>query len=140
MNAELIECTTDTITVTRWWDPIVDAHGNPARSAYVERFWLPVLGPTATLLLRRLVFEVEAHGHVAVVLPHLAQSMGLSFRVGRHSPFTKALCRLQQFGLMRVTATGLEVRCTIPDVPRRHLDRFCEPLRIEHDDVTGVSA
>lgn len=38
---------TTTLSVTRWHDPIVDERGYEPRSGYVERFWLPVIGPTA---------------------------------------------------------------------------------------------
>ena len=43
------------ITVRPWIDPVVDDDGFDPRSRYVEVFWLGVLGPTATWLLRRLV-------------------------------------------------------------------------------------
>ncbi len=42
------------ITVKPWVDPVVEAHGFSPRSPYVETCWLPVLGPTATWLYRRL--------------------------------------------------------------------------------------
>ena len=34
-----------TLSVTRWEDAVVDEIGHDARSAYVERFWLSILGP-----------------------------------------------------------------------------------------------
>ena len=44
-----------TVRVLPWDDPVVDRRGHDPRSVYVEQFWLSVLGPTATWLLRRLV-------------------------------------------------------------------------------------
>ena len=44
-----------------WDDPVVDRRGHDPRSAYVEQFWLSVLGPTATWLLRRLVAGFDHH-------------------------------------------------------------------------------
>lgn len=35
-----------TIAVEAWSDPVIDQLGHDPRSAYVERFWLPVLGPS----------------------------------------------------------------------------------------------
>ncbi|MSW79476.1 MAG: hypothetical protein F2828_17635, partial [Actinobacteria bacterium] len=34
-----------TLMVVPWHDPVVDALGYDVRSAYVELFWLNVLGP-----------------------------------------------------------------------------------------------
>lgn len=34
-----------TVHVTPWPDPVIDAVGHDARSPYVERFWLSILGP-----------------------------------------------------------------------------------------------
>jgi len=36
------------LTIRAWEDPVVDALGHDPRSEYVERFWLPVLGPPST--------------------------------------------------------------------------------------------
>jgi hypothetical protein len=36
------------IRVIRWVDPTTEEGGYDARSKYVERFWLPVLGPSKT--------------------------------------------------------------------------------------------
>ena len=47
-----------TLRVTRWHDPIVDERGYEPRSGYVERFWLGILGPSTTLLLRRFAAEL----------------------------------------------------------------------------------
>ena len=47
------------IVVRPWLDPVVDDHGFDPRSRYVEEFWLGVLGPTATWLIRRLVAGLE---------------------------------------------------------------------------------
>ena len=37
------------IRVEPWPDPVIDELGHDPRSAYVETFWLPVLGPTTTI-------------------------------------------------------------------------------------------
>lgn len=39
---------TDRIRISSWSDPLLDQHGHDARSAYVEQFWLPILGPTSS--------------------------------------------------------------------------------------------
>src|SRR6187399_2652384 len=49
------------LTVVAWFDPFLAQQGYDPRSAYVERFWLGVLGPSATWLLRRLARGLDSH-------------------------------------------------------------------------------
>jgi hypothetical protein len=51
----------ETLVVLPWADPVIDPIGHDPRSRYVELFWLGVLGPTATLLLRRLADGLESY-------------------------------------------------------------------------------
>ncbi|HZB70494.1 MAG TPA: hypothetical protein VE395_00045, partial [Acidimicrobiales bacterium] len=55
-----LELPTDDLHVRPWPDPVIDAVGVDPRSAYVERFWLGILGPSTTWLLRRLAAGLEA--------------------------------------------------------------------------------
>ena len=62
------------VFVEAWYDEVTDQLGHDARSAYVERFWLGILGPSATWLLRwtllkrmirlalRVAYRVELEG------------------------------------------------------------------------------
>lgn len=34
-----------TLAIRPWPDPVIDTLGHDPRSLYVERFWLPTLGP-----------------------------------------------------------------------------------------------
>jgi hypothetical protein len=106
-------------TITPWVDPVVDQHGHDPRSSYVERFWLGVIGPTATWIMRRLAdgFDAEPGGY-RVDLEHMAVAMGLSFTKGGASPFGKA--------------DGLAVRRRLPQVAARHLRRLPDDLQAEH--------
>jgi len=77
-----------TVRVAPWHDPVVDRRGHDPRSAYVEQFWLGVLGPTATWLLRRLVagFDHQPDGYELDVAAS-ARSLGLSVAKGTvHKP------------------------------------------------------
>jgi len=38
---------TDHLHITPLHDPVVDLLGHDLRSTYVERFWLPILGPSS---------------------------------------------------------------------------------------------
>jgi hypothetical protein len=121
-------------TIRPWLDPTVDERGHDPRSAYVERYWLSVIGPTATWIMRRFAerFDTEPDGFT-LDLAHTATSMGLSFAKGLSSPFGKALHRCVMFGLAQPISDGFAVRRRFPAVARRHLDRLPDDLRAEHD-------
>ena len=128
-------CTPPTTVVIRpWIDPLVDEIGHDPRSLYVERFWLGVLGPTATWVLRRLTAGLaDHHDGYCIDLASTAKAMGLSFNPGRSSPFSKALQRCTMFGLAHQTSDGFAVRRRIPTVAHRHLRRMPDSVRDEHD-------
>ena len=99
----------------------------------VELFWLSVLGPSATWLLRRIVdgFEAYPEGY-EIDLVETAAALGLSFTPGKHGPFPRALQRCVLFGLASNTFHGLAVRRLIPPLSTRHLDRLPSHLRAAH--------
>jgi len=122
-------------TIRPWSDPIVDERGHDPRSAYVERYWLSVIGPTATLIMRRFAdeFDLDPDGFV-VDLAHTASTMGLSYTKAEHSPFGKALNRCVMFGLAHPTADGFAVRRMFPNVAQRHLNRLPDDVQQSHYD------
>lgn len=122
------------VTVRPWIDPVVDEIGHDPRSRYVERFWLGVLGPTATWLMRRFVADLDNYpAGYEMDLSVTARAMGMSYSTGRSSPFAKALQRCTMFGLAHQTSDGLAVRRRLPNVANRHLQRMPEEVRLEHD-------
>ena len=128
------------ITVRPWIDPVVDDDGFDPRSRYVEVFWLGVLGPTATWLLRRLVAGLErSPDGYELDLHATAQPMGLSYTSGRTSPFSKALQRCVMFGLAHPIDGGLAVRRRVPPISFRHLRRMPESVQAAHADWLGTS-
>src|SRR5215217_7591675 len=90
---------TTRLEIKPWPDPVIDRMGHDPRSPYVERFWLSILGPSTTWLLRRLAagFEASPTGFV-LDLGDTARALGLGNRRGPNSPFTRALVRCRQFG------------------------------------------
>ena len=120
--------------ITPWHDESVSQHGFPTLSRYVEWYWLPILGPTALLALRRMVsaFEWYSNGYESHV-EELASSLGLTYTEGTHNPFTRAVSRLMYFGVVRGTAHSLAVRTHLPLVPTTHLQRLHPGLRASHD-------
>jgi len=122
------------MTITPWIDPVVDESGYDPRSRYVETYWLGVLGPTATWLVRRLVAGLEqAPDGYELDLRATARSMGLGFHPGRNSPFARSLDRCVMFGVAHHTGNGLAVRRRLPPVSLRHLKRMPDELRADHD-------
>ena len=53
------EPTPTTMRIVALVDPVLDQLGYAATSLYVETYWLSVLGPSTTWLLRRLVAGLE---------------------------------------------------------------------------------
>jgi hypothetical protein len=120
-------------TIRPWIDPLVDENGHDPRSTYAERYWLSVIGPTATLIMRRLAdeFDRDPDGFV-IDLAHTATTMGLSYGKGANSPFGKALQRCVMFGLAQPTPDGFVVRRRLPNVAQRHLSRLPDDVQRAH--------
>ncbi|NNE10967.1 MAG: hypothetical protein HKN41_01840 [Ilumatobacter sp.] len=120
-------------TITPWVDPLVDARGHDPRGAYVERFWLSVIGPTATWIMRRFADEFDRQPDgFTIDLAHTATSMGLSFAKGANSPFGRAIHRCVMFGLAQPAVDGLSVRRRFPTVALRHLSRLPDDVQQSH--------
>jgi hypothetical protein len=121
------------LVVIPWHDDVVDPIGFDPRSHYVELFWLNVLGPTATWLLRRLVTGLdEFPGGYELDLTETAGALGLSYSPTASNPFTRALGRCVLFGVARPAGGGLAVRRRLPPVAARHLARMPPHLRQLH--------
>ena len=123
-----------TLTVRPWPDPVIDALGHDPRSAYVERFWLGVLGPSTTWLLRLLAAELEANpAGFELDLGEAAHALGLGGRGGRHSPFMRSLARCCRFELAETRPDGaFAVRRKVPPLNRRQILRLPPSLQEEH--------
>lgn len=134
----------DMLRVTAWVDPVVDLNGHPVNDPYIEMFWLPVLGPTATWLFRRLVSGVldNNDGFFDIDMGELARSIGVAHTNGRHNPFARALQRCTMFGVAQTIALQpvqtVAVRRFLPTLAQRHLHRLPEQLQIAHHDWMHV--
>ncbi len=121
------------LIVMPWHDPVVESVGYEARSPYVELFWLGILGPTATWLLRRLVTGLDAFPDgYQLDLEETANALGLSLTAGTHSPFGKALNRNIMFGMAHEVPGGIAVRRQIPPLSLRHLRKLPSHLQDAH--------
>ena len=121
------------ITVVPWRDATVESVGFSARSDYVEWFWLPVLGPSATWLLRRIDYGFDDYPTGYLLDAKLtAQSLGVAARDDTGNIFARAVSRLAMFGIAQTAHDSLAVRRVLPPVSQRHLDRMPPHLRAAH--------
>jgi len=122
------------VLIVPWPDVVIDALGHDPRSPYVETYWLAVLGPSTTWLLRRLAFRLEAEPDgFSLDLAETARSLGLGAKGGRHSPFMRALGRCIAFGLARSEShNSLAVRRRLPPLNRRQVLHLPESLQHSH--------
>jgi len=132
----------ETLRIVPWTDPVIDTLGHDPRSWYVEQFWLGIIGPTSTWLLRRIVagFDSEPEGF-DMQLDDVARGLGLGGGEGRHSPFQRALSRCVTFHMARRLGPGaLGVRRRIPPLPLRHLSRLPPSLQTLHAEWSESQA
>jgi hypothetical protein len=123
-----------TLDVRPWPDPVLDTLGHDPRSAYVEEFWLGILGPTTTWLLRRLVAVLEEHPEGATLgLTELSRVLGLGRRAGRNGPLDRCIERAVYFEVARIDEDGaLAVRRRLPPLTRRQVVRLPSSLQLSH--------
>ena len=118
-------------------DPVVEAAGHDPRSAYAHDYWLPILGPSALAVTRKLIERLEADGERTTVdVVELAASVGLGSNAGltRNSRIVATLDRLCQFGLAQAHSgpggiTLYRVRTAWAPLTRRQAERL--PARLQ---------
>jgi hypothetical protein len=134
MHARDIPSETPSLVVVPWDDPVIDQVGYDPRTVYVERFWLGILGPSATWLMRHLASGLDASPDgFELDLDECATALGLGRRPGANGVFPRTLARCCQFGATRFLApTTLQVRRRLPPLTRRQVARLPRSLRDEH--------
>jgi len=130
-----------TLRVETWEVMSVRPSGVDARSNYAERFWLPILGPSTTWLLRHLAQILEDSPSGATIdLAETARALGLGERSGRNGPLLRTIARAIDFGT--ITPRGpdrLGVRRALPLLSPRQVARLPLGLRVEHARHTARS-
>lgn len=112
-------------------DPLTD--GWFAISDYVERFWLPILGPTSTLILRHCYGPLSDTGNYALDLELAPQMFGIGPGRSRHSIWARSIMRLVQFGMARCkSAEELEMRTIIPGLSSGQVVKLHPELAAQH--------
>lgn len=113
--------------------------GFPLDHRYVEQCWAPIIGPSSTLLLRRLPWLWRSGTSVTVDVGELGRSLGLGASVGKNTKITRTLQRLVQFRFADPVAPGeLNVFTEAPPLSERQLDRVPMWTRVLHEQLLSA--
>lgn len=129
------------LVVRSWHDSMLAQYGRgfDPTSAYVELFWLPVVGPTAAWCYRRLSLMTLASPENRAAIPalELARQLGLGHISSptRHTPLARAVSRLVHYGLTRWDGDELEVRMLTPTLTYRQLQTLTPHLVEMHRTI-----
>jgi len=109
-------------------DPKIQRVGFDLGHPYVEQCWGPVLGPSGTMLLRRLPTLWNEQAPASITHEELSRSLGLGAGGGAHSRLRHALDRTVRFGLAKWDTDGrdLSVFLQVPALNERQLERLPE--------------
>ena len=119
-------------------DPRVHRAGFSLDDPYLERCWLPVLGPTSVLMLRRMPLMWQRDPAVGVPVDELAAVLGLN-GTGRNSPVWRTVDRLVRFNFAnRVSDSYVEVYTEVPPLGSRHLAGLPQSVRDAHHELLGA--
>lgn len=114
-------------------DPIIDTLGYDPNDEYCERFWLPILGPTAFLLLKRIIIALELSPEgFHLNIGESSQALGLGLRIGKNSPVMKSLNRYCVLGLGKHNGgASYVIRRSLPPLSNRQIRMFPDFLNEE---------
>lgn len=116
-----------------WRDSVTEECGHDPRSRYAELFWLGIIGPTATWLLRHMAHEFESSpdGFELSVAP-IALQLGISPKAGPRGGMHRTLHRLVMFRLASEGHAGYAVRRRLPPLNNMQLKRLPAHLQRTH--------
>ena len=117
-------------------DPRVHRAGFQLDDPYLERCWLPILGPTSVLMLRRMPVLWQRDPAVGVPVDELAVVLGLGHGTGRHSPVWRTIDRLARFNFAyRVADNEVDVYTEVPPLNTRHLASLPPSVAAAHEQL-----
>ena len=135
---DLLERIAATGRLSVGWQPAgpSDLLEYPAGSVYVETFWLPLVGPSAVLALRRLSawLEPEPDG-ITVSIAILSSCLGLGTGTGRRAPVARTLARLVDFKIASHDGERLLLRRELPMLSVRQIERLPACLVTAHEQL-----
>ena len=123
----------ESLIVRPWHDPVLEQKGHDPRSRYVEQYWVAILGPSATLLLRRFAAGLEHHPDGFEIDPKAwALELGLGVRGGKNGPFWRSIDRACRFGAARRYGNIVAVRNKLAPLSARQVERLPPHLQRAH--------
>ena len=107
---------------------------------YVEQCWSAVVGPSSTLLLRRLPALWVTRIPAEIGASDLSRSLGLGPGVGDRSRLANTLTRLVQYRLARPApdGDGFDVYRQVAPLSHRQLARVPEWTHDTHEQLFGT--
>lgn len=116
-------------------DSRVQRVGFDLSDPYLEQCWAAVVGPSSTMLLRRMPVLWVAQVPAEIGASELSQSLGLGVGVGERSRLANTLNRLVQFGLAKQApdGAGLDLYRHVAPLSTRQLDRVPQWTRDTHE-------
>ncbi|MDA8025603.1 MAG: hypothetical protein M0T78_03550 [Actinomycetota bacterium] len=133
-GSELQELFEGEVAVSHWPDQLIETFGFNAGSHYVEHFWLPILGPSCVILMRRLD-RLAREGALAspVMLKDLSAEVGLGSPNGYGMSITRTINRLIQFDMGKVVGgSTVAVRTHLPPLNYKQQLRLPEHVARLH--------
>ena len=108
--------------------------GHDPRSLYVERFWLPILGPTGTWLMRNFAyrFDHDPDGFT-LDLRYVASALGVSVDNSSHA-FKRTLERCERLGMLSLNGDTLTVSTSLRTLTVSLVARLPLHLQAAHRD------
>jgi hypothetical protein len=114
----------------------VQRAGFPLDHRYVEQCWAPVIGPSSTLLLRRLPWLWRAGTTVNVDIGDLGRSLGLGAGTSSNSIIGRTLERIVAFRFGEWWAAGeLDVFTEARPLSPRQLEHLPTWTRVLHEQL-----
>lgn len=106
---------------------------------YVELFWLPTIGPSATWLYRRMCLRLIGEPDGYTMEPEeFGHLVGLHGAGGANSAVRKTFTRLAQFNITKEQGWTLEVRTVLPILTDKQVAHLPEQLRSAHPAWHGA--
>ncbi|MGI8756907.1 MAG: hypothetical protein ACR2MB_13830 [Acidimicrobiales bacterium] len=109
--------------------------------SYFEQCWGPMLGPTATLLLRRMPTLWEEQTPAVISRGEFGRSLGVGPGKGTRSVLSHTLDRVVRFGFARWHGfePSLDVAVHVPVLKAHHVERLPQVTQQAHERLLGVA-
>ena len=129
-----------TLVVVPWSDTTYGLEGYDPRSDYVEHYWLPIMGPTTVVFLRRLAMGLEDWPDgFECSARELSWSLGLGHS-GASGALSRIIRRSADFGMTSLKPGGrLLTRRLMPPVSPRMLRRLPAWLQESHREYRAAA-